>query len=155
MAGGTDALRDTSGGDPPHGLYQPRRGCNGRFTRGGKGWCSSVSMSPHQATDSAISAWYEAPGTIREILSPEMRFRTPWGGGELADAVQNAHHWLIAHRRPDPSISGHLAALLDAYAEMPHATTGRIMELREIIGQNSHAVSRGRVPRPAHGSPGR
>lgn len=114
-----------------------------------------MSASPHQATDRAMAVWYEAAGAIREMLSPEMRFRTPWGGDELAEAVQNAHHWLIAHPCPDPSISRHLEALLDAYAEMPHATVGRVMELREIIGQHAQAVNRGRVPRPANSSSGR
>jgi hypothetical protein len=112
-------------------------------------------MSPHQAADRAMAAWYEAAGAIREMLSPEMRYRTPWGGDELAEAVQNAQHWLMAHPCPDPSVSRHLAALLDAYAEMPHATVGRVMELREIIGQRAQAVTRGRVPRPANSPSGR
>ena len=111
-----------------------------------------MSVSPRQATDRAITAWFEAAGAIREMLSPEMRYRTPWGGDELAEAVQNAHHWLIANPCPDPSISRHLAALLDAYAEMPHATVGRVMELREIIGHHAHEVSRGQAPGPANSS---
>jgi hypothetical protein len=112
-----------------------------------------VSVSPRQATESAISAWFESAGAIRELLAPEMRYRTPWGGDEFAEAVRNAHHWFIAHPCPDPSISRHLTALLDAYAEMPHATVGRVMELREVIGHHAQAVSRGRVPRPATSPP--
>ena len=112
-------------------------------------------MSPHLATETAMSTWYEGAGAIREMLSAEMRYRTPWGGDELGEGVQNARHWLIAHPCPDPSISRHLAALLDAYAEMPHATVGRVTELREIIGQHAHAVSRGRVPRAAKSSSAR
>jgi hypothetical protein len=102
-----------------------------------------------------MAAWYEAAGAIREMLSPEMRYRTPWGGDELAEAVQNAHHWLTAHPCPDPSISRHLAALLDAYAEMPHATVARVMELRVIIGHHAQAVTRRRVPRSAASPSGR
>jgi hypothetical protein len=96
-----------------------------------------------------MSAWYADAGSIWELLSPEMRYRTPWGGDELADAVENAHHWLIAHPCPDASMSRNLTALLDAYAEMPHATVSRVMELREIIGQHAQAVDRQKIPRPA------
>ena len=93
-----------------------------------------------------MSAWYADAGSIWELLSPEMRYRTPWGGGELSEAVDNAHRWLIAHPCPDPSVSRHLTALLDAYAEMPHATVARVMELREIIGRHAEAVDRQRIP---------
>ena len=78
-----------------------------------------------------------------------MRFRTPWGGGELAAAVETAHDWLIAHPCPDPSISGHLTALLNAYAEMPHATVARVMELRETIGQHAQALNSQKARSPA------
>jgi hypothetical protein len=114
-----------------------------------------MSMSPDQATDRALTAWYDTAGSIWELLSPEMRYRTPWGGDELAKAVQNAHHWLIAHPCPDPSISRHLAEMLDAYAEMPQATVGRVMELREVIGQHAQAVDRRQVPGRAITSSGR
>jgi hypothetical protein len=100
-----------------------------------------------------VSAWFETAGAIRELLTPEMRYRTPWGGDELTEAVRNAHHWFTAHPCPDPSIGRHLTALLDAYAEMPHATVGRVMELREVIGHLVHAVSRRHVPRAATRSP--
>jgi hypothetical protein len=100
-----------------------------------------------------MSAWYASAGSIWELLSPEMRYRTPWGGDELAAAVRKAHHWLVAHPCPDPSISRHLAALLEAYAEMPHATVGRVMELREIIGHHAQAVERRQAPSPAITSP--
>jgi hypothetical protein len=46
-------------------------------------------------------------------------------------------------------MSRNLTALLDAYAEMPHATVSRVMELREIIGQHAQAVDRQKIPRPA------
>ena len=106
-------------------------------------------MSPRQATGTALSAWYAAAGSIWELLSPEMRFRTPWGGGELAAAVEEAHHWLIAHPCPDPAISEHLTALLNAYAEMPRATVARVMELRETIGQHAQALNSQKVQSPA------
>jgi hypothetical protein len=108
-----------------------------------------VPVSPRPATESTVSAWFESAGAIRELLAPEMRYRTPWGGDELAEAVRNAHHWFIAHPCPDPSIGRHLMALLDAYAEMPQATVGRVMELRDVIGHHAQAVSRRRVPRAA------
>jgi len=93
-------------------------------------------MSHRQATDTSMAAWYAAAGPIWDLLSPEMRYRTPWGGGELGEAVENAHHWR------------HLTAVLDAYAEMPHATVGRVMELREIIAHHAHAVGDQKVQRP-------
>lgn len=103
--------------------------------------------TPDRAKDRALSAWYDAAGSIWELLSPEMRYRTPWGGNELADAVQNAQQWLNGHPCPDPSVGRHLEEILDAYAEMPRATVARVMELREIIGQHAQAVSRRKVPR--------
>ena len=95
-----------------------------------------------------MAAWYAAAGPIWDLLSPEMRYRTPWGGGELGEAVENAHHWLLTHPCPDPSVRRHLTAVLDAYAEMPHATVGRVMELREIIAHHAHAVGDQKVQRP-------
>jgi len=102
-----------------------------------------------------MAAWYSAAGSISELLSPEMRYRTPWGGGELGEAVQNARRWLADHPCPDHTIGRHLAAMLDAYAEMPRATVRRVMELREIIGEHALAVSERALPGPASSSAGR
>ena len=96
-----------------------------------------------------MSAWYASAGSIWELLSPEMRFRTPWGGGELAAAVETAQHWLIDHPCPDPLIGGHLTALLNAYAEMPNATVARVIELRETIGQHAQALHGQKAQSPA------
>jgi hypothetical protein len=101
-----------------------------------------------------MSAWLEAAESIQELLSPEMRYRTPWGGDELVEAVQDARRWLSGHPCPDRSIGRHLTAMLEAYAEMPHATVSRVMELREIIGEHVHAVGGRKFPRSATSSTG-
>jgi len=99
-------------------------------------------------TQETISHWYRrATSGCDPFIFPESRFRTPWMNDDLASVLQSARQWLSDNPCPDPAISHHLQAILDAYAEMPTATVGRVMELRDVIESHGKEVDRRRSPR--------
>jgi hypothetical protein len=109
-------------------------------------------MSPDRETGTpaadAISQWYyRATAACAPFLFPESRFRTPWTGDDVPGAVEAARRWLRENPSPDASLDQHLAAILDAYAEMTTATVARVMELRESIAVHAEALDRRRFPR--------
>ncbi len=110
-------------------------------------------MSPDRETEpvsaAAVDQWYRrATSACAPFLFPESRFRNPWTDDELPGAVAAARQWHEQNPCPDASLDEHLAAILDAYAEMAVATVARMMEIREDIAYHALALDRRRLPRP-------
>lgn len=115
-------------------------------------------MSPdretERATADAIDQWYKrATSACAPFLFPESRFRNPWTDDELPGAVAAARRWHEQNPCPDPSLDEHLAAILDAYAEMAVATVARVMEIREDIAHHARALDRRKLSRPEPPAP--
>jgi hypothetical protein len=108
-----------------------------------------TSRATEPLTADTVSLWYKrAASACDPFIFPESRFRTPWMNDELASVLQAARKWLRDNPCPDTSIGLHLQAILDAYAEMPAATVGRVMELRDVIESHGKEVDRRRSSRP-------
>ena len=96
-----------------------------------------------------IDEWYKkATAACAPFLYPESRFRTPWTGDELPEAVRAARRWHEQNPCPDAELDRHLTSILDAYSEMASATVARVMELREAIYTDAKALDRRRTSAP-------
>jgi hypothetical protein len=109
-------------------------------------------MPPSGETEPLAAAnldeWYKkATVACAPFLYPESRFRTPWTGDELTEAVVAARKWHEQNPCPDELLDKNLTSILDAYSEMAFATVARVMELRESILSDAKAFERRKTPR--------
>jgi len=109
-------------------------------------------MSPSGETEPFaavnIDEWYKkATGACAPFLYAESRFRTPWTGDELPEAVMAARKWHEQNPCPDELLDKHLTSIMDAYGEMTSATVARVMELSESIHNDAKAFERRKTPR--------
>jgi hypothetical protein len=85
------------------------------------------------ATGIAAQWCSRATAGCAPFLYPEFRFRNPWAGDDLAEAVAAARRWLEENPCPNDIVNEHVSMVLDAYAEMSTATVARVMALRMVI----------------------